>query len=148
MKKEDVATFIEALAKIKKLMMSRSEYYAQRKTIEDDQGLNWIVRKWRLIKLDWKFKRYKNVSAGVPKAIDIALTDLRPLAQPLFHDLVTTHITPSEDNYVYRRGKLLEEYAQSGKIKPLLTDSDAWSAKDLLPKQEPSAPASFWNSFF
>lgn len=136
MSKKEIFTVMDTVAKIKKLLADRSTYYKERAVIEADKNINWMTRKYLLLKLDWQYKRYKDISAGIPEGVLLVLNNIKPLADKYISDIVSTHITPSEDNFVYRRKKALLEYANQGKVKQLLGESDVWS-KDILKNTRP-----------
>jgi hypothetical protein len=150
MSRDQMNTIVETAAAIKKMMIERSDYFAERKKIDDNESLNWIMKKWNLLKLDHEFKRYKDVTLNLPKGFEIVLTKLQPLAKPYVHDLVTTHMTPSQDNFVYRREAAFQKFISDNKLQPFLGEKDVWKSNDLLraPPANTSPVSAFFGNLF
>jgi hypothetical protein len=147
MKPEDTLSLIESFAKIKKMLMQQSEYYAERKKVEESAS-NWIMKLYMNFKLDVKYQRYKGLSVNKMRFLNVALKDIRPLVKPLVRDLVTTHLEPSEDVFIYRRHDKFKQFISQGKAQQFGGDKDVWQARHLGILPEADTKAYYWDSIF
>jgi hypothetical protein len=106
LKEKDLETLVGVGIKV-------DEYLAQRKAISDSTSFT-VTKEAKYLVLDHKY------FGGIH-------SDLKPMLIPYLHDLVDTHLTPSDDNYFYRNNRLFTQYRDAGTVKNLLGSTDVWT---------------------
>ena len=127
LKKEDLISLMKVSQQLEKSSDGWDEYVAARKKINKSSD-NLVSKKAQLIALDFK---YKHLLTDYTGAVVDLVSQLQPLAEPFFHDLVTTHITPSDDNLYYRDQTLFKKYQDNGVVKKFLGPEDIWTLANL-----------------
>ncbi len=151
LKVEQSLSLIESFAKVKRMLAQQSEYYAKRKEV-DESDANWMMKKWRLAGLDVSYGRYKGLSINKLKFLKVAMKEIKPLAKPLLSDIVTTHLEPSENVFIYRRSEKFRAFIAEGKAKQFAGEKDpSWKQWQLMPIKNlnnPDGPKYFWENIF